>query len=317
MKHIFIVNPAAGKRTLTSELCKKITSVCKKHNADFEIYTTKAVGDAEKYVCENFTEGAHYYSCGGDGTLNEVANAVYRSGDASVGMIPIGTGNDFPKNFSDFDSFFDIEKQLEASEERIDLIKYNDRFGINMFNIGFDAECVKTVQKLRNSAFVGNSIAYIMGVAENLILKPCANFKITFDDKSSYDGKFLLCAIANGSFCGGGFKALADACINDGEIDVLLVKNISRTKFLTLVSKYKNGTILSCKAAQKYLIHKKCKAFQILCNSLSSISIDGELEDHSFIDFTCVPSALKFLIPKGVRLINRCDEKNELIFPAL
>ena len=108
MKHFFIINPAAGKRTQTQALSEKITAFCEEKGIEYEIYFTKGVQDAEKFVKESFVKGSRYYACGGDGTLNEVANAIYSCGDASVGMIPIGTGNDFPKNFSSFDDFFDF-----------------------------------------------------------------------------------------------------------------------------------------------------------------------------------------------------------------
>ena len=84
------------------------------------------------------SERLRFYACGGDGTLGEVVNGAAGQVNAEVGLIPIGTGNDFVRNFADAGDFFDIEAQVMGEARAIDLIKCNDRYGINVVNVGFD-----------------------------------------------------------------------------------------------------------------------------------------------------------------------------------
>ena len=118
MKHCFVLNPAAGKGKIAAELTKKIEAVCRAREVDFEVYLTMGVGDATDYVLRaaaERTEPIRFYACGGDGTLGETARGIMsleNRDSVSLGLIPVGTGNDFARNFSNKENFFDIEAQL-------------------------------------------------------------------------------------------------------------------------------------------------------------------------------------------------------------
>ena len=103
MRTVFVVNPKSGKQEGRSEFIKKIRETSEKTGIVCEVYVTKGVMDAERYVKEYIKERQgekiRFISCGGDGTLNEVVNGAYRSSNVSVGVIPMGTGNDFVRIF--------------------------------------------------------------------------------------------------------------------------------------------------------------------------------------------------------------------------
>ena len=102
MKTVFIVNPKAGKKINIETLVERIESAVCKLRADVEIYKTKSPGDATEFVknfCEKYGK-ARFIACGGDGTLGEVLNGAVLFDGAEVGVMPIGTGNDFVKNFN-------------------------------------------------------------------------------------------------------------------------------------------------------------------------------------------------------------------------
>ena len=97
MKTVFIVNPKAGQGKDTEKFIADIKRIADKLNLDTEIYRTKAVGDATVFVrdyCEKYGV-ARFIACGGDGTLGEVVNGAIEHNEAEVGIIPLGTGNDF------------------------------------------------------------------------------------------------------------------------------------------------------------------------------------------------------------------------------
>ena len=146
VRHFFVINPAAGKGKRVDELAAQIKSVCERREEKYEIYYTAGVGDAKKYVnntCRLYEasgEILRFYACGGDGTINEVANGIVGFENAELAVIPIGTGNDFVRNFSWGEGFFDIDAQLDGETRKIDIMKYNNRYAINVINIGFDCE---------------------------------------------------------------------------------------------------------------------------------------------------------------------------------
>ena len=146
MKHIFILNPAAGKGTAEAKILPGILAAAKSADIDYEIHRTINAGDACRFVqnrCLSEAERAlRFYAVGGDGTLNEVINGAYGFVNAEIGLIPAGTGNDFPRIFKHPEYFSDISKQLTGQAHTIDLIRYNDRYLINMMNIGLDCAVV-------------------------------------------------------------------------------------------------------------------------------------------------------------------------------
>ena len=101
MKHIFIINPTAGKGKAAKKIIPVINSYCKTHKLDAQLYVTKFSGDGMKYVEEIAKRGepVRFYSCGGDGTLYEVVNGAYKYPNAEVACLPLGSGNDFARLF--------------------------------------------------------------------------------------------------------------------------------------------------------------------------------------------------------------------------
>ena len=137
MKYCFIINPAAGKGKIASEWTEKVREACTRRALDFSIYRTQAVGDATDYVirtaAEHPEQHIRFYACGGDGTLGETATGLMSLPDssrASLGLVPMGTGNDFARNFSPSEIFFDADAQLDAEPMPIDVLRCNDRYAV-------------------------------------------------------------------------------------------------------------------------------------------------------------------------------------------
>ena len=150
MKHIFIVNPAAGKEEFRNDLSRRLHSV----SADFQVYLTKAPKDATRFVrkyCSENSEPVRFYACGGDGTLSEVAAGIVGFENAELSCCPCGSGNDFVKYYGGEEAFRDIEALINAPSHPIDLIKINDTYSLNVVNFGFDTHVAKTMEKVREA----------------------------------------------------------------------------------------------------------------------------------------------------------------------
>ena len=307
MKYSFVINPAAGKGKIAAGLAEEIKEVCLARELDFEIYFTKGVGDATEYVRrtgEERTDDIRFYACGGDGTLGEVAQGVMaienREG-VSLGLFPIGTGNDFVRNFTEKERFFDVASQIDGEECLIDMLRCNDRYAINMVNIGFDCEVVCDTVRWKKNPLIPSSMVYIAALVTTLIRKPGVSMKVSVDGEEPQAKQLLLTTFANGAFYGGGFHANPLAVPTDGQIDGLFVSDLTRRKFIALVGDYKKGTHLTPKF-EKILKNFKCHAVDMFFDEETNVSVDGEIIRFSELHLSVIPKALSFLIPKGAKL---------------
>lgn len=307
MKHYFITNPAAGKKNSCEELRERINTACKECGADFEIYETSAVGDATRFVnevCESAPETEkRFYACGGDGTLNEVVSGAVGKNNTSVGLIPAGSGNDFVRNFNAKELFHDIKAQIMGKTHIIDVLSLNDKYAINMVNIGFDCEVVKRMVRIKRSPLCPSGLAYIFGLVMTLITKPGVKVDISVDGGEYKPHDLLLCTNANGCYCGGGFHSNPHALLTDGKINYLFVNNVSRIKFLTLVSSYKKGTHI-CEKNANILTSDSCSTIDMRFPGNQSVSIDGEVTDiGNELHFSVKRGGLSFIVPHGVEFL--------------
>ena len=308
MKYSFIINPAAGKGKIASGLAETITKACRARKLDFEVYFTKGVGDATDYVLRTGAEregDVSFYACGGDGTLGETVTGIMslpnRDG-VSLGLFPIGTGNDFVRNFSSGEKFLDVDAQLDGKALPVDVIRCNDRYSMNIVNIGFDCEVVCDTNKLKKSPLIPSKLAYIAGLVKTLVRKPGVDMTISVDGGEPQKHHFLLTTFANGSFYGGGFHSNPLASVTDGQLDCLLVQDITRRKFITLVGDYKKGTHLTSKF-EKILKNFKGQTVDMLFDTETNVSVDGEVIRFSELHLSVIHEALRFLIPKGATLL--------------
>jgi len=308
-KTIFIVNPAAGQGKAIDRFLSEIKAITKKLGTDTEIYITKAVGDATLFVrdyCKKYGE-ARFIACGGDGTLGEVVNGAIDYEKAEVGIIPMGTGNDFCRNFNQSNSFNDIEAQLLGNTTKCDAIRYSSNvngvlktgYCVNMFNIGFDCNVADMTARMKQKPFISGSMAYFLSIFAILIRKKGANLEIELDGNKKHRGQLLLTSLANGCFCGGGIKSNPLASVKDGLININIIYNISRLRFLTLLPYYMKGTHMKLKNIDKIIHNETCK--KVVLTPLKGkmrICVDGEIEDAEKTEFQIVNNAFNFVIPE-------------------
>lgn len=314
MKHVFIINPISGKKNQREKFCKQLEDAAQRLGVDYELYMTKAAKDCSKHareLCEEYAaEGKklRIYGCGGDGTVNELVNGVYGFENVEIGVIPMGTGNDYIRNYGQVDDFRNIENQIMGKSVTSDLIKYTGEYNgvttvgycANMFNIGFDCNVVDVTDKLKQLPLINGSLAYLLGVGGTFIKKKGANLKIEFPDGRVKDGPILLCSVANGCFCGGGIKSAPESILDDGLMDVMIIDDVTRSFFVSVFPSFKKGEHLNLKKVKESgkIIYSKEKALTITANGESlKLCIDGEITVQKKVEFTIVEDAVKFIVP--------------------
>ncbi len=317
IKHIFVINPKAGKGVESKNLEGVIADVCTAAGADFEIYYTKARADATRYVRDMIEkkperEVYRFYACGGDGTLSEVVSGAVSKNlqggnqplpGVEVGCVPIGTGNDFVRNFSDSQFFSDISKQIIADSTIIDCYRFDEgRYGVNMINIGFDCEVAARAGELKQKKFIPKKLAYIAGIVSVLGKNRGLHTRVLFGDGREENREFQLVSAANGAFCGGGFHSAPESLLTDGKLDVSLIDKVTRRDFIGLVGAYKNGTHLGTRLGKKIVHYSKEDIVTFIFDGPTNVCIDGEVEKRDSLTLSVIPKSLAFVIPVGCKI---------------
>lgn len=297
MKHIFIVNPAAGKGSAAKRIIPKIESYFSAHpDLSWEIYQTKETLDGKAYVesVAKTGEPVRFYACGGDGTLYEVVNGAYKYPNAAVGIIPLGSGNDFARVFGGSEKLFDIDAQVNGETMPFDLIDAGGHVAINQCSMGLDAEVCAKQAYFKKLPGVGGEFAYTMSLFYCLLRRLNSEFKIIIDDKETYEGTMLFSLCASGRWYGGGYKGAPKAVPNDGLLDFIIVrKTVGRLKLAGLVSKYKRGEHLGW----DFTTFVRGKKMQILSKNPAAVNVDGECDYVTESTFRLLEGALSLIVP--------------------
>ena len=306
MKHVFVLNPAAGKSNAFQNV-KNELELSYSGTIDYELYMTQAPGDATAYIreyCRTHSEPVRFYACGGDGTLNEVVNGVVGFPHASVGCYPCGSGNDFVKYYGGKSRFLNLKAQLEATEEEIDLIRVGNKYAINAAHFGFDSCVAKTMMNVRRTKIIGGKNAYTTGVVVGL-LKAMKNKCKVYADGRLLNPKevILLCTIAHGQYVGGSFRCAPRSVNNDGLLEVCLGHPVSYFQFMNLIKVYTEGGHLSDPKFEKILEYCRAKKIEVEAPEGFLYSFDGELIRQSRFTVEVAHKAIRFAVPKGAKPI--------------
>ncbi len=293
MKHIFIINPAAGKGK-SVELIPFIQEYFKNRDQeDFIVEVTRHPGHAAE-LARKYSQGepCRIYSIGGDGTVNEIVNGMAGS-SAALGVIPTGSGNDFIRSLhSETEVNTIITRTIEGIEKSMDLARVNDKYFVNISSIGFDANVVYNAELFKKKPGITGSMAYLLSIIYTVFKHKICHIEVHIDGEKT-DMKALLVAVANGRYYGGGMMPAPDARLDDGLLDVCLVSEVSRLEILSLFPKYMKGR----HGVIKQVSFKKCQRVKILSDEEFCLNIDGEIVAARCADFEIIRSGIKVILP--------------------
>lgn len=298
MKHFFVINPAAGKKTDPAALSARITETASARGEPFEIYVTKGPMDACEAVRREADKGGEVrvYACGGDGTLNECVNGAAGRENVSVTHYPTGTGNDFIRVFgaADVERFHDLELLMDGVAVPLDLIDCNGRYAINICSVGIDARIGTQVHEYSSKPLLSGGAAYVASLVVNVFRGINQRLKITHE--GAEEGEYALVCVCNGSYYGGGFHPVPEAVPNDGTLDCLVVKGVGVFGFARMVGRYSKGRY--AEMGKIMTLHRGAE-FAVECAEPLDINVDGELMKGSSVRFSLRPGAVSFVLPKG------------------
>lgn len=302
MRHVFIINPNAGNNDVGPLIKKQLNSLEEK--LDYEIYRTKCKGDANHFVHDYLLthspeETYRFYSCGGDGTLYDVVNGAYGFPNAQIACFASGSGNDFVKNFPPVENFQDIMQSIHGKPKRIDLLKIGDRYCVNITNFGFDGEVTLAQLRYKRKKGISGNMAYRKACVHCLFFKMNQPLKLSIDGKVRFDGKGLLVAFANGFCYGGGYHCAPEAKVDDGIMDVCLVKKVSRLRAAGFMKIYRHGEHIHHPKTKQFIHYEKCHIATVESDRPVAYAIDGEVFEASKLTIEVIPFAITFVVPEN------------------
>lgn len=300
MKHLFLINPAAGRYDHTAELSGKIRAACEAGGLDYAIRVSRQPGDctAMTRLAAGSGEACRVYACGGDGTLNEVVCGAAGAEHLAVTHLPCGSGNDFIKNFSDPSAFCKVERLLEADEVLLDLIQVGEDYSLSICSMGIDARIGTSIQRYKRLPLISGGGAYGLSTLINLAKGIHRHYTVELNGET-VDDRFTLICVCNGRFYGGGYEPVPEARPDDGKLDVLLVKKVSRLQVAGIIGKYKAGRYAEYPSLFR---HFSTDRVVIHCDREEVVNLDGEARWGKDVEIRLSDKKLRFFYPAGLRL---------------
>ena len=275
----FIYNPYSGENIILHELDK----VMKLHQekgyqvVPYRIQKDKDIDEAFDIIDKDYN---YVLVAGGDGTVDSVVNAMMNRGiDLPIGILPVGTANDFGK-FIGIPS--DVTKAcnqiLESEPKAVDIGKINDKYFINVASSGlFTDVSQKTDLNLKNT--IGKLAYYLKGIEE---IPNFRRLKVHLKSKEvDFDGEMYLILVFNGQTAGN-FKLATRADVNDGYLDVIMIKAVPIIEILPLFIKILKGEHLD---SDKVIYFK---TDDILIESEEDIVVDIDIVAFSMAEIVVV-----------------------------
>lgn len=295
-----IVNPNAG-----SGKCQKnwptIQKLIKRAKLETEVEFTERKGHAIELTKQFIEKGFRkIIVVGGDGTLNEVVNGIFTHESIDpksmmLGMVPVGTGNDWCRTFHVPTKYIDAIKLIRDEKtvvQDIGLVNFHnnsspERFFANVAGIGFDANVAHAANALKDQG-KGNALSYMLILLKTLLKYNSKSMQLKVGEQANYKERMFSIGIGIGKYNGGGMKQLPNAIANDGLLDVTIIKNISKWTVIKELKGLYDGSFLS---------HPKIDALQDTAISFSEnklkIETDGESVGEGPKDFSILPKALR------------------------
>ena len=307
MEHIFIINPVSGTTNAGTALTPAIQEAASEGNLSFQILKTEYPGHAKEIAEEIAKQGkpVRFYACGGDGTFNEVVAGTLGYPNAETACVPCGSGNDFIRNFGAKEEFLDLKNLIAGKSCTIDLIRTQYGIATAICSAGLDAQVAYGIPKFRRIPFAGGETAYKLSILTSLCSKLGHKLKITADGEV-FTGEYLMLAICNGRTYGGGFKAAPQADLQDGLLDLVLVKKISRLRIAGVVSTYQQGKHLQdgkvIPELQDVLQFRRvrCVDVQVLDHRPIVVNQDGECAPRMALHAEVSPKAVRVTLPESI-----------------
>jgi len=293
-KVLLVFNPfAASKRA--KKLLKPLVEEFKKYNVEVKLRVTRFHNDAIGIVMEeDFSEIDAVVVAGGDGSIFEVINGIFRRKEKAnipLGIIPVGTGNAFARDIDLATGEWEKAVKIicEFKTRKVDVGYFEtageDHYFMNILGVGFVADVTQTAYRMK---WLGN-ISYTLGVSWQMFFLKQYNLTIVADGKE-YKTKNTFVEISNTRYTSNFFMA-PNALIDDGLLDITLLNGIGRLRLIKLFPKVFTGEHIHVKEVETI----KARHIILKTDVPKVLTPDGELLGITPIEVKCLPKAVDVL----------------------
>jgi len=270
-----IVNPAAGRgaaRRAESVVARAFRS----QGWAVDVVRTEGPGHGQELAAQAVSQGArHVIAVGGDGTVHEVANGLLRSAtDAALGVVPIGSGNDFAKLLGVYghDPVRAVARLVTASSRRFDAGRVLGEWFVNSVGFGFGPA---VVQMRNRMVHLRGFLSYLVPIVKTFFTFEPPVFDVAapgFRER----GYMMMIEVCNGTTAGGSYRFAPDADPADGMMDVCLIRRVSLPRFLLALPRVMRGTHVTMR---EVAVIKTAKLVVRTPEQPLVVHLDGELRE--------------------------------------
>ena len=288
----FIVNPTAGSGK-SAKLFSGIRRILDEVGADYGFALTERPKHAVSLAGTALAGGERrIIAVGGDGTVNEVASALCRS-DATMGILPFGTGNDLARALHlPTSPRAALDVLYKGIARRMDAGIANDRFFANVSGFGFDVDVLLNTERYKKN--FNGMMPYLLGILSAISHLRTLHLTVKVGGETLHRDSMLI-TVGNGTHFGGGMNAMPNADPFDGLFDVMIVKKVQVMRFLSLLPSFIHGRHLGFPEVECF----RTTELTVECPEKSVLNLDGELDSNTPVHFKLLPGVLNMLVPYG------------------
>lgn len=320
-KWLVVVNPKAGSSKCEKDWPKVKELLLQQGFSFLSVLTERPFHAIE--ITRNMVNDLGFkkiIAVGGDGTLNEVVNGIFQqtrfsTTDITLGMITIGTGNDWGRMYQfpmKYEKAIKIIKNERTFLQDVGKVKYSyetedkSRYFINMAGMGYDAFVAKKTNNLKAQG-KGGKFSYLINLVLGLFQYEVVQLSIIVDDKEVVNDQVFSLSIGICKFNGGGMKQLPDAIPDDGLFDMTVIRKTTKLRVVRNIKRLFDGSFIQMPEVDTF----RGKKINITSTPRHSIFLetDGESLGSSPLDFTIVPRAVKLIVRKKALKEFGADQK--------
>jgi diacylglycerol kinase (ATP) len=232
----FLVNPSAGRGTGRAHL-DRIRILASRRGAGLVV--SRKVEDLAEQARRAAEEGVErLLVCGGDGTMHHAIQGVAGT-SCALGVIPLGSGNDLAGTLGippDLDVA--VERAIQGEIRKIDLARVGETYCVGYAGVGFDSEVTRFANEVK---FLRGPLIYFYSVIHTLVTFVPPRMKIVYDG-GTFEGKVMFTNVNNLPRFGGGMRIAPQAQIDDGLLDLVIVRDMPKPLLLSLFPKVYGGS---------------------------------------------------------------------------
>jgi len=276
MKCVFLINRFSLKDK-TEAMIEKVKSVADKRKLDY-IVEVNSIEESTEEILKKYKDKEYVImAMGGDGIINRVVNGIANTKNV-LGFIPLGTGNDFYKtNKEDFDTGLN----------KVDLVKINDKFFINITCFGIDAD-IANESDIIHSKIIPKSQRYNVGILYHFFKYKARELKIVIGE-DTYSDKYTTVAVCNAKYYGNGYKIGTHSSLTDGLVDVYMASKMNKINMARLILGMKDGKHEKSKKLKKVSTDK----LTIISEKPITCNMDGEELTSDKFEIEVIPRGIE------------------------